>query len=105
MTGPLIRVNKLGPADRKRENITFWQNLAPAVVRAVEQSLLVAKIAHLTKNEVRRRTDMAKKLAEQMHYDYQWSRQRITDLLPVALSARLVGLEFDLEALARRSTW
>ena len=74
------------------------------VVKAVENSFKVAKMVNPTMAEMRRRTHMAKAIAEEMR-DLGWGKVRIKDTLGLALTAKLVGLIFDLEAVGSRSMW
>ena len=104
MTGPLIKVNDWTPDDRRRQLLAFWQGMAPVVVKAVEESFVKANMLHPTCHEASRRTKIAKQLVQDMK-ELRWSKPRIVDVLPRALSAKLVGLEFDLEALGKRAVW
>ena len=105
MTGqPLIKVNDWSREDRKRQLLSFWVRMAPVLVKAVEGSFVKAKMVTPTRAEAARRTKVAKQLVQDMS-DLRFSTERIKDTLPLALDAKLAGLEFDLEALGKRVTW
>jgi len=101
---PLIKVSDWGPDDRRRQILEFWKEMAPIVVSAVEASFVKAKMLHPTRAEAVRRTEMARSLVQDMA-NLRWSTARIKDVLPRVLAAKLLGIEFSLEAMGVRSTW
>lgn len=101
----LIKVNDWSREDARREYLAFWNEMKVVVALTVRASFAKAKMRNPTFTEIKHRTDVAKTLVDEMRQDLKWSKQRITDLLPLALDARIVGLAFDLDALARRGTW
>lgn len=104
MTGPLIKISRWDPSDRKQAILDFWKELAPVVVRAVEDSFKVAEMVNITRTELSHRIKLAKEIVEEMR-DLRWGKIRIKDQLGPVLAARLVGIAIDLETLGLRSTW
>lgn len=94
-----------GQNEQRREYQNFWNQLRPTVTDVVTKSFDSHPVRHLTNNEVSRRTDAAKALVDLMRFQLRWSVPRIRDTLPIAFSAQLSGLVYDLEALGRRSAW
>lgn len=101
---PLIKVEDWSHEDQRRALRAFWRAMGPVILEAVTESFEDAKMAHVTRTEVRHRTEMAKALVGDM-VGLRWSTPRIRDVLPRALSLKLLGLELDLGVLGRRATW
>ena len=104
---PAIKVNEDDPkAEQKRAYLTFWSEMSPVVTKVVEQSFTGEhSMRNPTRAEAERRVRICKELCDDMRGEYRWSKARIKDVLPKALSGILSGLAIDLEAMARRNTW
>jgi hypothetical protein len=101
----LIRVNDVGRADIKREYEEFWTEMKPYVADAVEKSFLTAKMSNPTMSEIKSRSNLAKRLVDQLRHEFRWSKQRIRDNISMLLRAELIGIKIDLSSLDQRGSW
>ena len=97
---------KLEPSEVRKEEQAFWADMKPWLASAIVVSLGgEGAVKRLTRAEIQTRMDMAYELVNEMRRDKCWSKPRIRDTLPHALRAKVIGIEFDLDALARRGSW
>lgn len=101
---PLIKVEDWSPDDRRHALAAFWRKMGPVILNAVMISFDKAKMISPTQREIRRRTEMAKELVNEM-VALRWSTPRVRDILGLVLDSKLLGLELNLETMGARSVW
>jgi len=102
----LIKVNEtLSKRDKRRLYTAFWKHMMPVVADAVVDSYASASMREPTRREVMERTELAKKMVDQLRWEFGWSTFRIRDHLGYLLRAKLAGIELPIGRMLGRSTW
>lgn len=83
----------------------FWKEMHPVAVEAVVLSFGDADMRTISRKEIKRRTDIAKDLCDELKSQLHWSKPRIKDNIAYILRCKILGIEIDLNKIGRRASW
>jgi len=99
--------DKYTRSEKRKAYEDFWKSMMPRVGHVVVLSFAKGQhsMRNPTRSAIQERVDLCKEIVDLMRQQFKWSKRRIIDTLPLALSSKLSGLHIDLEHLSRRGSW